>query len=302
MRVMAAAFRDECAADNESSTIKLRVLVSRRGDVGPGRARPGARGQARTRLARAAVVDAARTLFLERGYGATTIEAISDLADVPPATVYRLFSSKRGILKATLDVSIVGDDEAVPLADRPHVRSLLADPDPTNQLAGFVAVTVRGELEDRADLPHPRQRGELGSRCRGAARGSESPAAGRPRADRALACSCRRVATRRSGSAMPPTSSTPSCPPRCTGSSSSTEDGRRSGTSAGSRRPSSMLSSRRQAIAPESRLSRRRGTPGDCRPDHGSRSTRRVLRSRPGGVRDPRRSPRPAGRDGPGHR
>jgi AcrR family transcriptional regulator len=99
--------------------------------------------QARTRLARAAVVEAARALFLERGYGATTIEAISDLADVPAATVYRLFSSKRGILKALLDVSIVGDDEAVPFADRPPVRELLADPDPRAQLAGFVAVTVQ---------------------------------------------------------------------------------------------------------------------------------------------------------------
>src|SRR3954453_5886134 len=86
--------------------------------------------QARTRLARAAVVDAARTLFLERGYGTTTIEAISSLSDVPPATVYRLFSSKRGILKALLDVSIAGDHEAVPMADRPPVRSLLADPNP----------------------------------------------------------------------------------------------------------------------------------------------------------------------------
>jgi AcrR family transcriptional regulator len=101
------------------------------------------RGQARTRLARAAVVNAAQTLFLERGYGATTIEAISALSDVPPATVYRLFSSKRGILKALLGVSIVGDDEAVPLADRPHVRSLLADPDPKNQLAGFVGITTQ---------------------------------------------------------------------------------------------------------------------------------------------------------------
>ena len=103
----------------------------------------GKRGQARTRLARAAVVDAARTLFLERGYGATTIEAISALSDVPSATVYRLFSSKRGILKALLDVSIVGDDEAAPLADRPHVRSLFADPDPKNQLAGFVGITAQ---------------------------------------------------------------------------------------------------------------------------------------------------------------
>ena len=88
------------------------------------------RGQARTRLARTAVVDAARDLFLERGYGATTIEAISEHSDVPPATVYRLFASKRGILKALLDVSIVGDDDALPLADRPPVRSLLDEPDP----------------------------------------------------------------------------------------------------------------------------------------------------------------------------
>ena len=99
-------------------------------------------GQARTRLARRAVVDAAHRLFLDRGYGATTIEAISELSDVPAATVYRLFSSKRGILKALLDVSIVGDEDAVPMAQRPHVRTLLADPDPAVQLGGFVAVAA----------------------------------------------------------------------------------------------------------------------------------------------------------------
>jgi AcrR family transcriptional regulator len=105
-------------------------------------------GQARTRLARAAVVDAARQMFVERGYGATTIEAISSRADVPPATVYRLFSSKRGILKALLDVSIAGDQEPVPVAERPEVRETLADPDPRNQLAGFVAVAA--EVNSRA--------------------------------------------------------------------------------------------------------------------------------------------------------
>jgi AcrR family transcriptional regulator len=105
---------------------------------------PGARrDQARTRLARGAVVTAARSLFLERGYGATTIEAISELADVPPATVYRLFSSKHGILRSLLDVSIAGDDEDVPVADRPQVQSLLAHPDPHHQLTGFVGFTTR---------------------------------------------------------------------------------------------------------------------------------------------------------------
>jgi AcrR family transcriptional regulator len=111
--------------------------------VTTGTSTPRKRDQARTRLARAAVVDAARTLFLERGYGATTIEAISSLADVPTATVYRLFSSKHGILKSLLDRSIVGDDEDVAMADRPHVRALLTERDPRRQLAGFVALTVQ---------------------------------------------------------------------------------------------------------------------------------------------------------------
>lgn len=98
--------------------------------------------QARTRLARRAVLDAAGTLFLERGYGATTIEAISRASDVPQATVYRLFSSKQGILKAFLDASVAGDDEPVPVAERPHVRSLLSAADPRDRLAGLAAVSV----------------------------------------------------------------------------------------------------------------------------------------------------------------
>jgi AcrR family transcriptional regulator len=120
--------------------------VKRRGsDDGTGR-------QARTRLARKAVVEAARALFLERGYAGTTIEAISDLSDVPPATVYRLFSSKLGILKALLDVSIAGDDEAVALEDRLNVRALLADQDPRNQLSGL-ASTICG-IMSRAEPLH----------------------------------------------------------------------------------------------------------------------------------------------------
>src|SRR6478752_4766299 len=95
------------------------------------------RGQARTRLARRAVVEAARVLFLERGYAATTIEAISDHADVPSATVYRLFSSKLGILKALLDMSIAGDDQPAAVHERPDIASLLTEPDPRRLLAGF---------------------------------------------------------------------------------------------------------------------------------------------------------------------
>ena len=98
--------------------------------------------QARTRLARRAVLDAARTLFLERGYGATTIEGISSASAIPQATVYRLFSSKKGILKALIDTSVAGDDQPVPVAERSHVRPLLDATRPEDSLARLAAVSV----------------------------------------------------------------------------------------------------------------------------------------------------------------
>jgi AcrR family transcriptional regulator len=98
------------------------------------------------------VIEAARTLFLERGYVSTTVEAISEACDTPQATVYRLFSSKVGILKAILDVSIAGDDQPVAMPDRPQVRALLSDPDPRRQLTSLVAML--GELMIRAAPVH----------------------------------------------------------------------------------------------------------------------------------------------------
>src|SRR5262252_2069154 len=82
--------------------------------------------QARTRRTRAAVIEAARSLFVERGYAATTIEAISERSDTPQPTVYRLFSSKLGILKSLLDVSVGGDAVAETMAERPQVRALVS--------------------------------------------------------------------------------------------------------------------------------------------------------------------------------
>lgn len=116
--------------------------------ISPAETRRGRRPQARTRLARAAVVEAARSLFVERGFAATTVEAISERSDVPAATVYRLFSSKLGILRELLDVSVTGADEAAaaaaaplaPLADQPAARALFAEADPAAQLTGFAAV------------------------------------------------------------------------------------------------------------------------------------------------------------------
>lgn len=89
------------------------------------------------------MIDAARELFLERGYATTTIAAISQRANVPEPTVYRLFSSKLGILKVLMDVSIAGDDEPVTVPERPSVAALFDQPDPHKVLAGFAAITTQ---------------------------------------------------------------------------------------------------------------------------------------------------------------
>jgi AcrR family transcriptional regulator len=96
--------------------------------------------QAQTRATRAAVVAAAHDLFVERGYVATTVEAIGQAAEVPLATVYRVLGSKRAILTAVLEVSFVGDDEPVALHERPAVRAAFAQEDPRVLLAAFAGV------------------------------------------------------------------------------------------------------------------------------------------------------------------
>lgn len=61
---------------------------------------------------------------------------------MPPATIYRLFASKLGILKALLDTSIAGDDQGLTVQGRPEVAALFAEADPGKLLAGFAGISV----------------------------------------------------------------------------------------------------------------------------------------------------------------
>lgn len=111
------------------------------------------RREAVVRATRATVVAAARVLFIEGGYSATTIESISDACHVPLGTVYRLFGSKRGILLAVLDVAFGGDDQPVAYRDRPATQRALAEPDPHRLIEAFSPLT-RELLERSAPILH----------------------------------------------------------------------------------------------------------------------------------------------------
>lgn len=96
---------------------------------------------AAARATKAHVVAVATELFVDQGYPGTTISQIAQLSDTPEATLYRLFGSKRGVLKEVLDVAIGGDDEPVEYQARPAVQAAFAAGDPGELLDAFAHLT-----------------------------------------------------------------------------------------------------------------------------------------------------------------
>lgn len=68
---------------------------------------------------------------------------IAQRAGVSLRTVEAIFGTKAKLLTALRDVTIVGDDEAIPVAERSWFREMLDEPDPRHQLQLFVEVTCR---------------------------------------------------------------------------------------------------------------------------------------------------------------
>jgi AcrR family transcriptional regulator len=111
------------------------------------------RRQAQVRATRLKVVEAAKRLFTEHGYPATTIEAIAEAAQVPLPTVYRLFGSKRALLAAVLDTALGGDDQPVAFGDRPAVRAARAETDPAKMVNAFARI-IRELMERSSAIQH----------------------------------------------------------------------------------------------------------------------------------------------------
>lgn len=98
---------------------------------------------AQARDTRRAIVAAAATLFVEQGFGATTVDAVAKAAAVSRKTVFTAVGGKVELLKLALDWAIAGDDEPVALADRPDVARLIEHSDAATLLRGW-AQTLAG--------------------------------------------------------------------------------------------------------------------------------------------------------------
>ena len=117
------------------------MSVSRGGSAGI-RTYVSPKRQAQAKATRLAILEAAQRLFVSNGYGATSIRAIAEEADVAVQTVYAIFGTKRAILTELLDVRIAGDQRE-PLHDQEDWQAMEREPDPRRQLALLASIATR---------------------------------------------------------------------------------------------------------------------------------------------------------------
>ena len=94
------------------------------------------------RQTRKRIVDAGAALFAERGYGATTIDAIAQAAGVSRKTVFDSVGGKANLMKLAYDFAITGDDAPIPMMDRPRIADLMAEREPAAMIAGHAALVT----------------------------------------------------------------------------------------------------------------------------------------------------------------
>lgn len=89
---------------------------------------------------RQAIVHATADLFVSRGYAATSLADIGAAAQVARPTVFAAFGSKAALLRTLLDQALAGDDEPVPVAERPWFRPVWEAPTPGRVLDAYARV------------------------------------------------------------------------------------------------------------------------------------------------------------------
>jgi AcrR family transcriptional regulator len=86
------------------------------------------------------VVEAARRLFLTRGYVATTMAEIAREAGVALQSVYSAGQSKADLLHLVTDLAVAGDDDDVMLVERPNFVAMAAEADAERQVEMLAAL------------------------------------------------------------------------------------------------------------------------------------------------------------------
>jgi len=98
------------------------------------------RAEEEVQATRRRVIDAARELFLTRGYAGTTMNAIAKEAGVALQSVYKAGSSKAELLQRVVEVVVAGDDEDIAMTNRAMFQAIADEPEPRRQLQMLAAL------------------------------------------------------------------------------------------------------------------------------------------------------------------
>ena len=114
------------------------------------------RRKEQARQTRRQIIAAARELFIARGYSGATIESIASQAGVAVETVYAAFGSKREILSGLIGISVVGDDEPIPLLQRPGPLAALQEKNQQRQIQLFASdmAAIMGRVAPLFEVLH----------------------------------------------------------------------------------------------------------------------------------------------------
>ncbi|GAC1328262.1 MAG: TetR family transcriptional regulator [Chloroflexota bacterium] len=99
--------------------------------------------QSQARSTRLAVIEAGAHLFVARGYAGTSMDDIAAAAGVGRATVFASMGGKAAILKAAYDIAVVGDDEPIPLPQRPWAVAVRDEPDPGRMIDAYAGMITQ---------------------------------------------------------------------------------------------------------------------------------------------------------------
>lgn len=80
------------------------------------------------------ILATAKELFERDGYAATSMAAIASTAGVALKTVYLVFDTKSGLLRALWHLLLRGEEDSVPVGEQDWYREVLDEPDPERQL------------------------------------------------------------------------------------------------------------------------------------------------------------------------
>jgi AcrR family transcriptional regulator len=87
-------------------------------------------------------VVAATALFEERGYDAVSLADVAAAAEVSRPTVTAAFGTKCRLLQECVDQALAGDDEPVPVAERPWFAPVWDARTPADVLTAYAGVCV----------------------------------------------------------------------------------------------------------------------------------------------------------------